>query len=53
VKQATFRHAALEGLSEIYTWTQIRNTPMLTLNRSLGYVDRDVTISVRGSLPLP
>jgi GNAT superfamily N-acetyltransferase len=53
LKQATFHLAAEQGLSELYTWTQQGNVPMQALNRSLGYVDRDVTINVRGALPLP
>jgi mycothiol synthase len=53
LKQATIHLAAGEGLSELYTWTQQRNVAMQALNRSLGYVDRDVTITVRGALPLP
>jgi hypothetical protein len=40
-------------MHELYTWTQQRNLPMRRLNTSLGYVDRAVTISVRGTLPLP
>jgi mycothiol synthase len=53
LKQAAIRLAAEQGLSELYTWTQQRNVAMQALNRSLGYVDRDVTITVRGALPLP
>jgi GNAT superfamily N-acetyltransferase len=53
LKQAAIRLASEQGLIELYTWTQQRNIAMQSLNRSLGYVDRDVTITVRGSLPLP
>jgi GNAT superfamily N-acetyltransferase len=53
LKLAAVHLAAEQGLSELYTWTQQRNVAMQTLNRSLGYVDRDITITVRGPLPLP
>jgi hypothetical protein len=53
LKQAAIRLAADEGLSELSTWTQAGNLPMRRLNASLGYVDRGVTITVRGALPLP
>jgi mycothiol synthase len=53
LKQAAIRLAAEQGLSELYTWTQQGNVAMQGVNRSLGYVDRDVTITVRGGLPLP
>ena len=53
LKQHTLRCAADRGLDEVYTWTQIGNEAMQELNRALGYVDRDVIVSVRASLPLP
>jgi GNAT superfamily N-acetyltransferase len=53
LKQAAIKLAAERGLSELYTWTQDGNVAMRTLNSSLGYVDRGVTITVRGRLPLP
>jgi GNAT superfamily N-acetyltransferase len=52
LKQHTLRCAADRGLEEVYTWTQTGNEAMQRLNRSLGYVDRDVVISVRAPLPL-
>jgi mycothiol synthase len=52
LKQHTLRCAADRGLTEVYTWTQTGNEAMQQLNRSLGYVDRDVIVSVRASLPL-
>jgi mycothiol synthase len=52
LKRAAIRLAADQGIHELYTWTQQRNLPMRRLNTSLGYVDRAVTISVRGALPL-
>jgi mycothiol synthase len=45
--------AAANGIREVYTWTQRGNDDMRLLNERLGYVDRAVSISVRGSLPLP
>jgi mycothiol synthase len=53
LKQAAIHRAAEQGLSELYTWTQRGNVAMQALNRSLGYLDRGVTITVRGALPLP
>jgi GNAT superfamily N-acetyltransferase len=53
LKLAAIRLAAEQGLTELYTWTQERNVPMRRLNSSLGYVDRGVSITVRGALPLP
>ena len=52
LKQHTLRCAADRGLAEVYTWTQTGNEAMQRLNRSLGYVDRDVIVSVGASLPL-
>lgn len=46
LKRTTLRWAADHGLTEIYTWTQAGNTPMLTLNRRLGYVDGLTSITV-------
>jgi GNAT superfamily N-acetyltransferase len=52
LKQHTLRCAAERGLTEVYTWTQTGNEAMQALNRSLGYVDRDVIVTVRAPLPL-
>jgi mycothiol synthase len=52
LKQHTLRCATNRGLTQVYTWTQTENEAMQQLNRSLGYVDRDVIVSVRASLPL-
>jgi len=52
LKLAAIRLAAEQGILELYTWTQQRNVPMRRLNSSLGYVDRGVSITVRGALPL-
>jgi GNAT superfamily N-acetyltransferase len=52
LKQHSLRCAADRNLAEVYTWTQTGNEAMQQLNRSLGYVDRDVIVNVRASLPL-
>ena len=52
LKQMTIRHAAERGLAELYTWTQQGNEAMRAVNRSLGYVDRGITITVRGPVPV-
>jgi GNAT superfamily N-acetyltransferase len=52
LKERTIAWAAENGLREIYTWTQTGNENMRVVNERLGYVTRDVTIGVRGPLPL-
>jgi GNAT superfamily N-acetyltransferase len=52
LKEQTIAWASENGLSEIYTWTQTGNEGMRTVNEKLGYVTRDVSISVRAPLPL-
>jgi len=51
LKRRTLHWAALNGLDEIYTWTQVTNTPMRRLNEHLGYVTtrNSVTVSRTGS----
>ena len=44
--------AAVNGIREVYTWTQTGNEAMQQLNRSLGYVDRNMVVNVRAALPL-
>jgi mycothiol synthase len=51
LKRRTLRWAADHGLTEVYTWTQAGNTPMLTLNERLGYVTGRTSIT--SSRPLP
>jgi len=51
LKRRTLRWAADNGLTELYTWTQAGNTPMLTLNERLGYVPGHTSITL--SRPLP
>ena len=52
LKRTTLAFAAANGIREVYTWTQQGNADMRQLNERLGYVERDVSISVRASLPL-
>jgi mycothiol synthase len=52
LKLRTLHWAAGHGLAEVYTWTQARNVPMITLNRKLGYADGSVSITVAHPLPL-
>jgi hypothetical protein len=39
-------------MTELYTWTQVRNIPMLSLNEQLGYVVGQTSISLERPLPL-
>ena len=52
LKETTIAWAAAQGLREIYTWTQTGNENMRAVNERLGYVTRDISISVRRELPL-
>ena len=52
LKRRTLQWAAAHGLSELYTWTQVRNTPMLRLNEQLGYVVGKTSVSLERPLPL-
>jgi mycothiol synthase len=52
LKRRTLQWAAANGLREIYTWTQAGNAAMLRLNEHLGYVNRQVSITVSRPLPL-
>ena len=52
VKRRTLQWAAAEGLTELYTWTQAGNLPMLTLNEQLGYLTRQQSITLARPLPL-
>jgi mycothiol synthase len=53
LKQATIAWASAHSVRELYTWTQTGNESMQAVNRNLGYVDRNSSISVRAPLPLP
>jgi N-acetylglutamate synthase-like GNAT family acetyltransferase len=52
LKRCTLQWAAAQGVSELYTWTQARNTPMLRLNEQLGYVVGKTSVSLERRLPL-
>ena len=52
LKRRTLRWAADHGLTELYTWTQAGNTPMLTLNGRLGYLTGQTSITLSRPLPL-
>ena len=52
LKRQTLHWAALNGLEEIYTWTQAGNSSMLRLNEHLGYVTASNAITVSRALPL-
>jgi len=52
LKRRTLQWAAANGLSELYTWTQAGNIPMLTLNEQLGYFTRQQSITLARPLPL-
>ena len=52
LKEHVIAWASDRGLVEIYTWTQTGNENMRAVNERLGYVTRDLSISVRRALPL-
>jgi mycothiol synthase len=52
LKRLTLHWAALNGVEEIYTWTQAGNSSMLRLNEHLGYVTSRTSISLSRPLPL-
>ena len=52
LKRRALAFAAANGVTEIYTWTQINNADMRALNERLGYLTRETSITVRGSLPI-
>jgi len=52
LKETTTAWASRHGIREIYTWTQTGNENMRAVNERLGYVTRDISISVRRELPL-
>ena len=51
LKLRTLHWAALNGLEEVYTWTQAGNSPMLRLNQDLGYVTTRNSITVSRTHP--
>lgn len=52
LKRCTLQWAAAHELSEVYTWTQVGNTPMLRLNEQPGYVVGKTSVSLERRLPL-
>ncbi len=50
LKRQTLHWAALNGLEEIYTWTQVGNESMRRLNEHLGYVTTRNSITVSRAL---
>lgn len=52
LKRRTLHWAALNGLEELYTWTQVGNVGMRRLNEQLGYVTTRNSITVSRTLPL-
>jgi GNAT superfamily N-acetyltransferase len=52
LKESAIAWASEHGVREIYTWTQTGNENMRAVNERLGYVTRDLSITVRRELPL-
>lgn len=52
LKETATAWASAHGIREIYTWTQTGNENMRAVNERLGFVTRDMSISVRRALPL-
>ena len=52
LKRAELAWAARNGVREIVTWTQRGNDGMRAANERLGYVYRQVSVTMRGSIPL-
>jgi mycothiol synthase len=52
LKETAIAWAAAHEIREIYTWTQTGNENMQAVNERLGYVSRDISITVRRKLPL-
>jgi mycothiol synthase len=52
LKRLTLRWAAEHGVTEVYTWTQARNEPILRLNEHLGYVVGQTSTTLSRPLPL-
>ena len=52
LKRQTLAFAAANGVRQVTTWVPAANTGIRALNARLGFVDRAVSITVRGPLPL-
>jgi mycothiol synthase len=52
LKRAELAWAAANGIREVITWTQRGNDAMRVANERLGYVYRQVSVNMRGPIPL-
>jgi mycothiol synthase len=52
LKRAELAWAASSGIREVITWTQRGNEAMRAANERLGYVYRQVSVNMRGPIPL-
>lgn len=52
LKRRELAWAAAQGLHEVVTWTQDGNEGMRRVNQSLGYVTRDISLTMAAALPL-
>jgi mycothiol synthase len=52
LKRTTLAWAAVNGFSEVYTWTQRNNDGMRALNTRLGFRTRFESITMQAALPL-
>jgi mycothiol synthase len=52
LKRAELHWASANGIREIVTWTQRGNEGMRAANERLGYVYRQVSVTMRGPIPL-
>jgi mycothiol synthase len=52
LKRAELEWAAANGIREVITWTQRGNDAMRAANERLGYVYRQVSVTMRGPIPL-
>lgn len=52
LKRRSLAFAAANGVTEVYTWTQVGNADMRALNERLGYATRSESITVKATLPL-
>jgi mycothiol synthase len=52
LKRRSLAFAAANGVTEVYTWTQVNNADMRALNERLGYATRSESITVKASLPI-
>ena len=52
LKRAELAWASANGVREIVTWTQRGNEGMRAANERLGYAYRQVSVNMRGTIPL-